>query len=517
MPQPDMSNWNFANVVAMHRMFEEVTLPTSVYSAMLVQIKRTTVENRFLVWLDGGNSKYNLVARSARDALIKKGWKIEDGGLDTGDSDTPPVPDDPLPSFISKWKLDESRTIRLPLPQSYNYDFTVNWGDGTIAKVTAHDDPDATHVYAQTLRPWQGLHFLNATADTVTVTIGGLMEAWNFQKVATSKDRLIAVTDLGDVGWKNLDGAFWKCRNLKLVAGGNTSGVTSMRGLFYLATAAKPDVSAWDTSSVTTMRALFHSAFSANPDVSNWNTSGVIDMSLMFSKNLKAEPDVSNWDTTSVTRMRGMFWRATRANPNVSGWNTSSVTDMAYMFYKARKTNPDVSRWNVSLVTSMKTMFAGTIVADPDVSGWDTSSVTDMSFMFYRALQATPEVRNWNTSNVRSMKGMFWQAPEANPEVDDWDTALVTDARYMFAAATSAQPNMTEWNFVNLRRMSKMLAGLTLPTSNYSQLLRRIDETTKWSKVVFGGGNSRYNSLAVSARQRLVSKGWQIIDGGQDE
>ena len=514
---PDMSNWNFFSIVAMHRMFEEATLPTSVYSAMLVQIQRTTVENRFAVWLDGGNSKYNLSAQSARSALIEKDWKIEDGGLDVDDSDVPPVPDDPPPSFVSIWKLDESKTIRLPLPHGYNYDFTVDWGDGTIAKVTSYDDHDATHVYTQTFRPWQGLRFLNVSADTITVTIGGLMEAWNFQKVATSRDRLIAITDLGDVGWKNLDSAFWKCRNLKRVAGGNTSGVTSMRGLFYLATAVKPDISEWNTSSVTTMRALFHSAFSANPDVSNWDTANVTDMSLMFSKTLKAKPNVSEWNTAMVTKMRGMFWRATSANPDVSKWDTSSVTDMAYMFYKARKANPDVSKWNVSRVTSMKTMFAKTDITNPDVSKWNTSNVTDMSFMFYRALQATPRVHGWNTANVKNMKGMFWQAIAASPEVDDWNTAMVTDARYMFAGAVSAQPNMTKWNFVNLRRMSKILAGITLPTPKYSQLLRRIDETTKWSKVVFGGGDSKYNSLAVSARQRLVSRGWQIKDRGRDE
>ena len=82
-----------------------------------------------------------------------------------------------------------------PLRSGYNYNFTVDWGDGSsTSTVTAHDDSDRIHTYVN--------------AGEYTVTISGLVEAWYFNNTGPSMLMLRQVTNLGDVGWKNLEGAF---------------------------------------------------------------------------------------------------------------------------------------------------------------------------------------------------------------------------------------------------------------------------------------------------------------------
>ena len=65
-------------------------------------------------------------------------------------SNVEPPPQTP---FISKWKISKpNESIRLPLGSSrYNYDFTVDWGDGSSDRVTSILDEGRNHTY---LKPW---------------------------------------------------------------------------------------------------------------------------------------------------------------------------------------------------------------------------------------------------------------------------------------------------------------------------------------------------------------------------
>ena len=75
---PNMSAWNFAQVSNMYRMFWGITLPTDIYSNMLVQLASNAAAKE--VWLHGGYSKYNAAGAEARQALIARGWIVIDGG-----------------------------------------------------------------------------------------------------------------------------------------------------------------------------------------------------------------------------------------------------------------------------------------------------------------------------------------------------------------------------------------------------------------------------------------------------
>ena len=67
------------------------------------------------------------------------------------------------------------------------------------------------------------------------------------------------------------------------------------------------DISRWDTSNVTTMYGMFWVAHAFNRDLSRWDTSNVTDMYGMFCYAYAFNGDLSRWNTSNVTRMNSMF------------------------------------------------------------------------------------------------------------------------------------------------------------------------------------------------------------------
>lgn len=227
----------------------------------------------------------------------------DDGQQPADDPQQPPT----LPvrelgeSFISRWQVSDSkRRIILPLPRGpYFYNFTVDWGDGQHSHVMTAGARSASHSYR---RP-----------GTYTVEIVGELSAWSFADFPYSKDQLLAVDDLGDVGWRDLSGAFANCRNLQTVVGGDTVAVTKMAGLFSGAVQVKPDVSSWEIGQVRDLSGIFAGAVSAEPEVGGWDTSQVVDMSRAFAGASAARPQVQGWNYARVRDMAGMFMGVTLA------------------------------------------------------------------------------------------------------------------------------------------------------------------------------------------------------------
>ena len=331
---PDVGNWDVSQTTDMTGMFDNSGFSTANYDALLINFANNTSVNS--VTLGVSNIQYSSdAAKTAKDTLVfDRDWIITDGG------DATPSP------FRSTWRVGESdKTITLPLVDvdgdyKYKYNFTVDWGDGQTSTITSYDNPDKKHTYEN--------------VGDYSLVIEGLLEAWSFGG-ARDGFKILSVEDFGDLGYKNLSGAFESCENLTTFEGGVTSSVTNMAHMFQLAINANPNVRTWDVSKVTNMVHMFQNIELANPDVSKWNVSSVTDMSDMFFGALVANPDVSKWNVSSVTNMGSMFEGAPSANPDVSKWNVSSVTDMSDMFFGALVANPDVSKWNVS--SSVEDMF----------------------------------------------------------------------------------------------------------------------------------------------------------------
>ncbi len=156
------------------------------------------------------------------------------------------IKDDDLPenqdlkSFITEWTVEAGDTIVLPIYEMqdvddergeietyFNYDFTVDYGDGTVLTVKSFDDENRKHTYAN--------------AGTYTVKINGKCESISFENALDSADCKLKITKLvqwGVIGAKHYD--FSECKNLKgtipLPAKNSFKYVESFRLLFYYCT-----------------------------------------------------------------------------------------------------------------------------------------------------------------------------------------------------------------------------------------------------------------------------------------
>ena len=329
-----------------------------------------------------------------------------------------------------------NETLSLSLMNNFNYNFTVDWGDGTsIDTITAYNDPDRFHTYVN-----PGDH---------TVTISGTADSWR------SNTNLVEVVNMGGLCWKNLEGAFNGATNLTSFAGGNTSQVTSMKEMFLntrsLTTA---DLSSFNTSKVTNMRKMFSGTGLTSLDLSSFDTSNVTDMYFMFrlARSLTSL-DLSNFNTSKLTGdgMYRMFQGMTGLTSlNVSNFDTSGVTDFNSLFSgMSSLISLDLSSFDTTNVTDMRYMFSGLAsLTSVNLSSFNTSNVERMDWMFYFTSSiASIDLSSFDTTNVLSFRGMFKDASSlAVLDLSNFDTSGVQNMRDMFEAASLTSLNVTGWS-----------------------------------------------------------------------
>ena len=122
------------------------------------------------------------------------------------------------------------------------------------------------------------------------------------------------------------------------------------------------DLSNWDTSRVTTMRKMFFKASAFDGDLSRWNTSQVTTTQRMFEYASRFNGEIGNWDVKKLKSMGAMFSRAYSFNRDVSAWDTSNALDMAFLFRDAISFNRDefISKWTgKATIVAQTGMFSG--------------------------------------------------------------------------------------------------------------------------------------------------------------
>jgi len=238
-------------------------------------------------------------------------------------------------TFVSTWQTDNAGTsgatqITLPLEAGGDYDFGINWGDGSSSKITAYDQAEVTHTYP--------------IAGTYKVKIDGVINGWRFNN-GGDKAKITDISQWGDLLIGNSGGYFLGCSNLNVTATDvlDVSSVTNFYQAFYGCTnLITLDVSNWDVSNVTTFGYAFRSC-------TNLTTL-----------------DVSNWDTISV----GTFFRAFRdcsslTTLDVSNWDTSNVSNFRYAFRQCGNlTGLDISGFAITELTSATEMLLGVTIAN---------------------------------------------------------------------------------------------------------------------------------------------------------
>jgi len=325
----------------------------------------------------------------------------------------------PYKPFTTRWLLDDAdKTINLPLPVAGEYDFVVDWGDGTTGIVTAYNDADISHTYT--------------TAGIKTVSIMGKMTHWSFNN-GGDKLKITDVLRGGYSGLTSLYGGFYGCANLKFVANDSawTKDVTTMSRMFYSCSVFNSNISAWDVSSVADMGYMFSNCYVFNSDISAWDVSSVTSMTYLFYNCYIFSSDIPAWDVSSVDDMRYMFVKCYVFDSDISAWDVSSVADMYAMFYECAAFNSDISSWDVSSVTDMIFMFGYCALFNSDISAWDVSSVTDMSDMLNGA-------NAFSTANYDLLLNA-WSSLTLKPNVP----FHAGDAKYTIATSQTAHNILT--------------------------------------------------------------------------
>ncbi|MBT7609701.1 MAG: BspA family leucine-rich repeat surface protein [Bacteriovoracaceae bacterium] len=306
--------------------------------------------------------------------------------------------------FVFKVKVTEfNEAISLPITFQYDFDFTVNWGDGSATETLKYEHVEgasSTDFFNEFWGENYGqnkdgkMYHTYADPGEYIVVLSGYMEAMSQDYFnSTYRDiipscKISEVIDLGDMGWTSLKKAFWGCEHLTKFNGGlGPKSITSLNGFFG------------------------YSKNLVDINLTNFNTENITDMSSMFSGLSQIESlDLSNFNTSNVRLMSGMFNGAT------------SLKDL------------DISSFDTSKVTRMSTMFEGTeSLSDLDLSHFDTANVISMYGMFEDHGGTSLDLYNFNTSNVSSMDSMFRGAKNLTfLNISSFNTTRVTGFRSMF-------------------------------------------------------------------------------------
>jgi len=366
--------------------------------------------------------------------------------------------------FITTWEVssdDIDLAIIIPTnTDDYSYDYSVDFGDGTIL---TNQTGDITHYYT--------------APGTYIVSITGVFPHFHGIELDVintyANQKIRSVDQWGDIVWQDMTKAFYDCYNLDVLAtdAPNLSQTTSLSYMFSSASVTNGNLDNWDVSNITDMSYMFRSNTYFNQPLNSWDTSNVTNMSHMFYNATTFNQPIGNWDVSSVVDMSNMFSLADNFNQNINLWDVSNVTNMHRMFKGAESFNQSLNNWDVSSVTDMSWMFSEAFVFNQSIGGWNTSSVQDMSHMFRKAYAFNQNLNNWDVSNVITMNHLFSEANSYNQPLDNWDVSNVQDLSNVFLAAESFNQNINNWDVTAALTMQSMFAG----TDDFNQPLDNWD------------------------------------------
>jgi uncharacterized repeat protein (TIGR01451 family) len=352
--------------------------------------------------------------------------------------------------FVTTWEVTaDDLDIMIPTnTDDYTYDYTVDFGDGTI--LTNQTD-DVIYSYSN-----PGIY---------TVSIQGLFPHFNGRELRDIPQgidhykRIISIDQWGDNQWSSMEEAFIGCFNLEMNANDlpNLTQVISLRAAFAGIDFINQSISNWNVSNIQDMSYLFANVYYFDQPLNNWDMSNVITIEQMFRGAGHFNQPLDNWNVSNVTNMSNTFAHMFY-NQNINNWDVSSVTDMSGMFKENSDFNQPLNNWDVSNVTTLSEMFYDCDDFNQPLNSWNVSSVINMSNVFYSASKFNMPLNNWDVSNVENMEGLFNLAVQFNQPLDNWDVSNVTNMESMLSSSSFNQ-NINNWNVSNVSNMSRMFEG----------------------------------------------------------
>ena len=422
----------------------------------------------------------------------------------------------------------EDDEVTLHLNSSFNYDFTVDWGDGTTQDVTTSDN--ITHTYE--------------TPGEYIVKIYGVFGGL-YVNSSVGRSKYMEVTQWGDLYWESLNNAFNGCENLKITATDvpnwqnvidaegcfwdcisletiptglfdDCTEVTTFWACFYGCTSLEtlPDGLFDNCTEVTTFVGCFYGCTSLETIPTNLfdNCTEVTSFGSCFSgcASLTSLPTGLFDNNTEVTNFTYCFWNCTSLESLPNGlFGSTEVTDFGHCFRgcTSLETIPTGLFDNCTKVTEFDRCFQNcTSLASIPSGLFDyNTKVTTFRECFDGCTLLDLigiTVKNWSVSNATTMIRMFRTCTGITdiPGIEDWGPFKLYSG---------------SWTGMN-----DMLLEVTLPTTRYSDMLINFaDKAAQFDNtgIYLHGGNSKYNTDGETARDTLTtSYGWNITDGGPE-
>ena len=302
-------------------------------------------------------------------------------------------------AFISTWDTSitngsssASNQIQLPLYNLGDYNFTVDWGDGTQDTITSWNQPETLHTYS--------------VAGVYTISMVGLISEWSFYESTNGYGIVDDKKITSILNWGSLQfgvfvsGSFTECSNLDLsnvIDVPNLSNTLTFDNCFsFCASLTLINRSnEWDTSNINFLIATFSNSPNFNSNLANWNLINCIDANTMFSGATSFNQNIGAWNVSNVNNMNSMFFGATSFNQNIGGWNVGNVNSMVLMFSGATSFNQNIGGWNISNVGNFTGFMQGNSSAN-----YSTANL-DAIYNNWSTLTVQPNLTNVNFGTIK--------------------------------------------------------------------------------------------------------------------
>jgi len=223
--------------------------------------------------------------------------------------------------FITTWEVNPGDlNITIPTYQSSVYNYTVDFGDGTVLN---NQTGNVTHSYS--------------TAGNYTVSITGTFPRiyFNGNWSGNFYGNILSIDQWGDIQWESMNSAFEGCQKLIITAtdSPDLSQTTDLSQMFERCSNLNQSLNSWNVSNITNMNRMFYQATSFDQPLNNWNVSNVINMQNMFDDALSFNQDLSNWNFNTSVSLGYMI-----ADTNLNITNYENLLDKFYNLNLTNKT-----------------------------------------------------------------------------------------------------------------------------------------------------------------------------------
>lgn len=407
--------------------------------------------------------------------------------------------DTTLINHSTSYTISPDDSFTLPLTSGLNYDFDVDWGDGT--KETITDSTPVTHNYF--------------TQGQYSVSISGIVPEMIFSSSATAEgNKIVDIEAWGNVAWRNVHRMFDVCKNIGDISakdipnfgnlsdlfgmfrgcsnfsGGthfkywDLSGITSLRNMLGSTPAFTSDISDWDVSNIRNFSGLFYDCINLNQDFSKWNVSNAVtfkhmfqdctnftgvglenwkvgkvrDFSLAFSLCSNFNADLSAWDTSSAVNMQEMFQSASAfTGTGIGAWNVENVKNFKWVLANCVNFETDLSGWNPKSATTLASAFWGdSLFTGTGLENWDVSNVSNMNYIFTNCISFDCDLGAWNTESATTMTSTFWDCRLYDGRgLENWDVSKIGDFQWLFGLSAITQ-DISGWDMSSAQYLSGM-------------------------------------------------------------